>query len=150
MRQKKSLLIISLLLLAGTSSVALAEPGDDIKYRKSVMKAIGGHMGAIAAIMQGKAGHAKHLRSHAIGLNAASKSVRDTFQAGSADGETRALAAVWDKPAEFKQVVSKFETAADGFLKAVDTGDQSKIGAAMKELGGSCKACHDDFREKKQ
>lgn len=103
-------------------------------------------MGVIAAIMQGKVEHQSHLRGHAVGLNAASKSVRDIFPANSADGDTRAKAEIWSDPDGFKQAVMDFEQAADGLLSAVDSG--GNLGDALKALGGTCKGCHDDFRAK--
>jgi cytochrome c556 len=148
MLKKLTFVLLALSLTAVFSASTLAAEAEDlIKYRKSVMKAIGGHMGAIAAIVQGKV-DVNHLRGHAIGLNAASKGVRDIFPAESADGETEARMEIWQNPDEFKQAVMQFETAADGFLGAVDNG--ADVGAALKELGGSCKNCHDNFRQKKE
>lgn len=133
-----------------SAAVQAAEPEDLIKYRKNVMKAIGGDMGAIAAVMQGKAGDPAHLKMLATGLNANAHVVRDIFPEDSAMGDTEAKAEIWDKPQEFDAAVSKLETAAEGFLAAADGGDKAAIGAALKELGGACKNCHDNFRQKKE
>jgi cytochrome c556 len=129
---------------------AAAEPEELIKYRQNTMKAIGGHMGAIAAIVQGKAGQPEHLLIHAKALDALSTTVKDLFPEESAHGETDAKQEIWDKHDDFVQAVQKLETAAPPFAQAVESGDQAKIGAALKELGGACKNCHDNFRKKKK
>ena len=147
----KSVTLTAILILATlTSSAAMAaKPGDLIKYRQSVMKAIGGHMGAIAAIIRGKVDY-DHLPHHALGLQAASKSVADTFPPESATGKTDAKATIWENPGAFAEIVSKFEQAADGFLEAANSGNMERIGGALRSLGGTCKGCHDDFRQKKR
>ena len=87
---------------------------------------------------------------HAQGLAAASQTAKDIFPEDSAVGETEAKQEIWDNPEQFQEAVNKFETAAANFQQAVEGGDQAQIGPALKELGGSCKNCHDDFRQKKE
>ena len=150
MSKKTAVLVIATAGVAFAGLSLAQDPADQIKYRQNVMKAIGGNMGAIAAIMQGKVEHKSHLKMLATALNADSKAVRDIFPEGSDLGETNAKPEIWQKPDEFKAAVEKLETNADKFLAAVDSGDQAAIGEAMKALGGSCKGCHDDFRQKKE
>ena len=140
---------VALLSLLFLSTLPAAEPEDLIKYRQNTMKAIGGHMGAIAAIVQGKV-DMNHLKPHADALAATSMTVKDIFPEDSAVGETNAKTEIWDKPDEFQQAVTKLEQAAAAFATAADSGDSAQIGAAMKDLGGACKNCHDNFRQKKQ
>ena len=52
------------IILAGTSLPAPAGEGA-IKYRQSVMKAVGGHMGAMATILKGQGGNKADLKAHA-------------------------------------------------------------------------------------
>lgn len=149
--QKKSVSILMAIMLLPlfASAVAAAEAEDLIKYRKSVMGAIGGHMGSIAAIMGGKV-DVNHLRGHTVGLNATSKMVRDVFPPDSANGDTAAKMEIWQQPADFKLAVEQLEDAANNLLIAVDSGNKAQIGEAMKEVGGACKNCHDSYRVKKQ
>ena len=113
------------------------------------MKAIGGHMGAIAAIVQGKAGKPEHLALHAAGMEQASQTTADLFSADSAEGKTDAKAEIWSQPEDFQAAVEQFTSAAAAFRQAADGGDMGQVGPALKELGGSCKNCHDNFRVKK-
>lgn len=150
-QRKIALFVTSIVIALGlNASVFAAEAEDSIKYRKSVMKAIGGHAGAIGAIMQGKVDHSNHLSGHAAGLNMAAKMARDVFPPESATGDTEVTSAVWDKPDEFNEAVTQLEDATAAFVKSIDSGDQAQMGAALKEVFGSCKNCHDNFRKKKE
>ena len=50
-----------------------------MKYRQSVMKAIGGHMGSIAAVVKGEVSHGPHVANHARGIKDMSLIVPDIF-----------------------------------------------------------------------
>lgn len=72
------------------------------------------------------------------------------FPAGSGpqDGvKTEALAAVWQKPDEFRAANAKFQAEAANFATAAAGGDAAVIGKAAQALGATCKGCHDKFRE---
>lgn len=126
------------------STASAAEAEDLIKYRKNVMKIIGGHTGSLFAIAGSKAGDASHMEAHVNGLAGASMMVKDIFPPESADGDTRATAEVWSDAEGFAAAVTELEEAAAGVQDAyANNGD---MGAALKALGGSCKGCHDDYR----
>lgn len=121
-----------------------AEPEELIKYRQNVMSAQGGHMSAIAAILRNQVDYGTHLSVHAESLAATAALVVDVFPEDSALGETDALDAVWDEPEEFAEAVQRLETAAEAFRATV--ADDGDVGAAFRDLGDSCKNCHDNFR----
>lgn len=139
--------------LAVISGATIASAGEDeIKYRKAVMKAVGGHMGAIATILKTNAGDPKDLAAHANAMVSLAKISANAFpeNSGPLDGKTEALPAVWDKPDEFKKVTAAFIAEAEKVAAAAKTGDKGAVGAALGGLGkNGCKACHDGFREKK-
>lgn len=83
-------------------------------------------------------------------INLFAPKVATWFPAGSgpADGiKTDALQAIWEKPEEFKAAAAKFVEEAGKFDALAKAGDIAAIGEGMKGLGGSCKGCHDKFRE---
>ena len=90
MMKKTAVVLLAMAGVAFTGSSLAQDPADQIKYRQNVMKAIGGNMGAIAAIMKGQVAHKSHLKMFATALNADSKAVRDLFPEGSDMGETNA------------------------------------------------------------
>ncbi|MDH5749018.1 MAG: cytochrome c [Rhodospirillales bacterium] len=141
--------VAALFVLAPVGPASADEEGE-INYRKSVMKAISGHMGAMANIIKGKTVNKGDLKSHADAMAGLSNMAGNVFPKGSDFGETGTKAAVWQKPEEFKSAMTSFQSAADGMAKAVSGGDMKAIGGAFGNLGKSCKNCHDTFREKKK
>lgn len=61
--------------------------------------------------------------------------------------ETDALAVIWEDNPDFLTKVSDMQGAAAKFNEAAQGGDAAAIGGAMKELGGTCKSCHDKYRK---
>lgn len=91
------------------------------------------------------------IRASAGAVNALAPQVATWFPAGSgpADGiKTDALQAIWEKPDQFKEAAVRFTNASAQFNAAAQAGDLAAIGKAAQEMGGSCKNCHDSFREK--
>lgn len=138
-------------VLATAASAAFAGEAD-IKYRKAVMKAVGGHMTSMSLILKGEAGDMKDLASHATAMAGLAKAAEGAFPKNSSkmDGDTEATMDVWDKPEEFKKVSMAFVEYSDKLAEAAKSGDKAAIGGALGALGkNACKACHDGFREKK-
>lgn len=135
-------------LLGGMASVFAAnEPEDVIKYRQNVMKTNGANAAAAAAIIQGKVDMKNRLADHAKTLETFTKNIPALFPKGSDFGaDTKALDAIWKKPADFEKKAKDTEEKAAAFSKAVASNDP-QMGAKFKALGDSCKACHKDFRK---
>jgi cytochrome c556 len=151
--RRKSLSVVAIVAGAlGLSTLlyAKSEPEDLIKYRHNTMEAIGGHMGAISLLVRGKVEQTDHLLDHAKALKATVDTINDVFPADSAQGETEAKPEIWQKSEEFKKAVMKAEEAGAAFLAAVEQGDKGRVEERFKELGGSCKNCHDNFRKEKK
>jgi len=139
------------LLLAGLGLVALslqaahaADPDDMIKYRKNVMSANGGLMGASNAILQGKVGNKGQLESNAKALAGLNQDLASLFPKGTNMGDTDALPEVWSKRAEFERHAKDTQAKAAAFAKAAAGKDAA---AKFKDLSDSCKSCHKDFRK---
>lgn len=143
--------LVGLAVAVAAPAFAAGGGAEAIKYRQNVMKAIGGHMGAIAAYMKGEVDHAAHVPIHADALMETSRAVADLFPKGSGPeaGETRALGKVWEDPSGFDAAVKAMEAAAEKFAEvAAGTADRKALGAAFAELGKSCGACHNAYRSK--
>ena len=134
---------------AGFATPAEADAAGDIKYRQSVMKAVGGHMGAMSTILKGMVPHSGDLKGHAHAMAELSKISSKVFPKGSGAGETRAKAEIWDRPDDFAKAVSAFQAAADDLAKTASSNPKA-AGDKFKALGKSCKGCHDTFRAKKK
>lgn len=151
MRFKTSTLIASAVLAAVSfTAPAFADGDGEIKYRKSVMKSVGGHMGAMAGILKNESANKANLMVHAQGMAALSNISGSVFPEGSDFGETEALPVIWEKPEEFAKAVKLFQDAAATLEKTAMSADMAAFGAAFGELGKACKNCHENFREKKK
>jgi len=140
-----------LLCLAGQGLAADA-PEKLVKYRQNVMKAIGGHTGAIAAVVKGEVAFGAHVANHARGIKDMSLIVPDIFPPNSGPkdyADTGALPEIWEQPAKFKEAIAAFQAAAAKFAEIAESGDRQAIAAGLGALGNSCGGCHKPFRQKK-
>jgi cytochrome c556 len=62
-------------------------------------------------------------------------------------GKTEAKAIIWAQPEDFDEKITAFKAAVAGLKAAGDAGDGELISASFKTVGGTCKACHDTYRE---
>mgnify|MGYP001554577842 FL=1 len=141
--------VIAAALISATAAAQAEEPENYIKYRQAVMSAIGGHTGAAGQIVRGKVSPEGALAMHADALAALSADISSLFPEGSDFGETRAKEEIWSDRAAFDKAASDSKTATAAFAAAVATGDKERIGATYRDVGESCKACHKEFRQKK-
>lgn len=139
-------------LMASIATPTIAGKGD-IAYRQAVMKAVGGHMGAMKMIIKKQGGNAKDFAGHAHAMHELAKVSAHVFPKGSSQkaGKTRTLDAVWEKPEDFKKVAMAFIAESGKLAKIAKSGDMA---AAAKQFGmmgkNACGACHKPFRAKKK
>lgn len=131
------------------SSAFAAEDGA-VKYRQSVMKALGGHMGATARIVKGEGGAKHHLVAHAAAMSSIARMAADLFPKGSDKGETRALPRIWEQPYDFAKTVQALQAATGEMVAAARSGEGNEIRNAFAALGKACGGCHKKFRKKKK
>lgn len=145
------LLFVAVCMIAGVSLAArAAEPEDVIKYRENVMKSQGAHLAAAAAIIQGKVDFKSQLREHTRALVASTNDIPTLFPKGSDFGETEALDAVWQKPAEFKKAAEHAHKMAVALDNAVAKDDTKSYPMHLKATVDACKECHKDFRKEEK
>ena len=114
--------LAALVLGAGSSVPAAAEPAADNNYRQSVMTTNGGL---------------------AIG-----RIVGDLFPAGSGQGNTAALPAIWEMPDDFTKATQAFTDASAKLAAAARGGNIDAFKAAFGGANKSCVGCHTPFRKK--
>lgn len=138
---------------AGAIGAAQAQDAaeDLIKSRQSVMRIFASSLTGLGNIAQGKVSQPGHLTNYATSLASVSAILPDLFPEGTgADSgtKTRALAAIWEDPADFQQVIATTQAAADALLAAAESGDPAAVGAALGDLGkNGCGACHTKYRQ---
>ena len=74
--------------------------------------------------------------------------VASWFPAGTGPdvGKTMAKPEIWQKPQDFAAKTRDFHKAALAFDAAAKSGDAAAAKAAFGDLGKTCKACHDPYR----
>lgn len=137
---------ILLFLLISISQSAFSDASAEIKYRQGVMGVVGGHMKSMGTILKGQV-HMEDLQFHAKAMARIADIVPTVFPEGSGKGKTEALPAIWEDKTGFKTALDKFIVATQEMAKASESGEMSVIGPAIQNLGGSCKGCHDNFKE---
>ncbi|MCK0140899.1 cytochrome c [Aliiroseovarius sp. F20344] len=143
---------ISIAATALTVSVASVTAHADatnpaVIKRMEAMKAIGGSMKTLSGMAKGE------MDFDAAKANAAVATIAEKgmmvpalFEANEADPATEALPAIWENWDDFVKKTDNMVMAAKGVSEIAD---QGAIGAALGQIGGTCKACHDDYRKKK-
>ncbi|WP_372591619.1 c-type cytochrome [Guyparkeria sp.] len=136
--------------VATTQGVAqAADPADVIEYRQAVFQVAKNNFGPIADMLKGEIEYDQAtVEKNAAVVQMMSTLVGDLFPEGTdaMAGETNALTEIWDEPDAFADKVAKFEETSSELVEAADSGDKRQLAAAVKDVGSSCKACHDDFR----
>lgn len=151
---KKKLMYSCLALALGTgtgyatSVLAQAKPEVLVKQRQAAMTLIGKYFGPLGAMASGKAPYNAEVAMRNAGyLSALAQMPWDGFHANTKDttAKNRALSAVYDDAAKFKEAQDRFTGAVGKLASAKDEG---AVKAAAGEVGKSCGACHNDFRAK--
>lgn len=121
-----------------------AEQSDVVKYRQAMMSANGGHMAAASTILGGKVPHKDHLGEHARAIEMLNKNIAALFPNGS-EAESNTRSEAWTKRADFEKRANDARDKSAAFAKAVANNDP-QASARFRELGTTCKGCHQDFR----
>ena len=129
------------------AGVASAGEKELVEYRHYLMESIGGHMNNIVAIVKGEVPYKENLAFHADALADLAPKALPAFETEAMSDKTEALPDIWENWADFEQASKTFEEKSSAFSQAVASGDMAQIGPALRELGDSCKSCHDDFVE---
>ena len=74
--------------------------------------------------------------------------VTRAFADGSQKGTTRAKPAIWENKEDFVAKYKDFTASTNELVAAAETGDRAAIAEAVKNTGGKCKACHDEYKAK--
>lgn len=140
-------LVLSAAALVGVSA-AIAE-GDAIAQRKDVLKGFGDATKPVVGMVKGEAPFdlaavQKTLNVYIDGAKKLPTLFPDNSKTG---GDTAALPKIWDEKAKFDGLFAKLGAESKTALEAIK--DEATLKAQFPKLLGNCKACHDDYRQKK-
>ncbi len=126
--------------VAQDAFVAPATPEEAVEMRQALMREDGG-------IMRGLGGLSGADAVAALNTVLTNYShIPDLFPEGSIVGDSEALPAIWENWDAFTAIVETGKAAATDAIAAAESGDAAAYGAALQALGGTCGACHQQFR----
>jgi cytochrome c556 len=120
-----------------------------MKERHEGYERIGKAMKVISRELKADSPDLAQVRQNAGTIAELAPKVQGWFPAGSGPdvGKTGAKAEIWAKPDDFAAKSRDFTQAARAFQAAANGNDIAAIRSAQGNLGKSCKACHDLYRE---
>lgn len=124
-----------------------ATPAEVLKQRHEHYEALGDAFKAVRDNSRGSPDFAALDKAMAV-IEKATVDQQQWFPKGTGPeaGKTRALPEIWSKPAEFAAAQKMFADKVAPLSAAVKARNAEAVGAAFREVGGSCKNCHDNFR----
>ncbi len=141
--------IVVLGLTVAQGALAQAKPEVLVKQRQAAMTLQGKYFGPMAAMAQGKIPYnAAVVQRNAGFLDNLSRMAWDGFDASTRGEKSRALPAIFDNSAGFKQAATRLENEAAKLVAVSKSGDEAAVKAQIGAVGKTCGGCHDDYRQK--
>lgn len=142
--------LIALPLTAFSQDAEAVE--DNLEARQGYFKMLSLNMAALSDMAKGNTAYDEAAASLAASnVELLSRyPLPSLFIAGSSADDTKDTAAkadIWSNFDDFNQKFAALAEAATGAGEAVK-GGQANIGPVIQKIGGTCKACHDNYREK--
>ena len=131
--------------LAAAPNIAAA-----VNARKANYKEIGGGFKTINDELKSGSPDMNAVRPVARDIATRAASTLKFFPRGSGPESglpTRAKAEIWANQADFVRIQQQMIAAANELNSAATAGDIGRMQSARATLGGTCKSCHDRFRE---
>jgi cytochrome c556 len=110
------------------------------------MNAVQNHQGALRLILSGEVAEPAHVALHARAIHESFDMMTGTFPEGSGGDGTRAQPAIWENWDDFAAKLEAARDAAARLSAAAEAGDTEGTGAALREVGQSCRSCHMEYR----
>lgn len=134
---------ISLVAIPRETAAQLMQERHD-NYEK-----IGDAMKIITRELRGDSPNVAAVRTGAATIASLAPQVPSWFPAGTGPdvGRTEARAEIWQRPEDFSEKAEALEQAARRFEIAAQGTDLEAMRTAHANLGQTCKACHDLYRE---
>ncbi|WP_269632263.1 c-type cytochrome [Pelomonas sp. BJYL3] len=145
-----ALLCFGSALSSAQAQSAFKRPSDAVEYRQAGFELMATHFKRLNDMAQGKVPYdAKAVEENMAVIAVVSKLPFTAFVPGSDKAKgTEALPEVWSQPAKFQEAADKLQAEVGKLQAAVKSGKQEDVKIAAGAVGQSCKACHDNFKQK--
>jgi cytochrome c556 len=143
------LVVTVVVLLAGAAFAQFAKTEDAIKYRQSAMSVIGTHFSRMGAVVKGEAPYAKEgFEQNAMVVATLIPLPWDAFMVAGSDKGSLMKAEALAQKDKFMELAKANQAEVAKLAAAAKGGDLNAIKPQFGAAGGSCKACHDLYRNK--
>lgn len=129
-------------VLGGVAAQVVAETP-----RSGAMKEMGKNMKAIKELISGN-GSAADAGAPAQKIAEIAAKIPDLFPQGSDAPDDGAKAEIWQNWDDFAAKAKSLQAEATMLASAAGGGDLATVGAQFEKVGGTCGACHKQYREK--
>lgn len=147
---KKTLAALILLSLSGAVMAQTLKPEEMIKTRKAAYSFMSWNMGKIKANLDGSFNQDQVVHAANAVAAVANSGLGALFGPGTdkeVGGEkTRVKPEFFQQQDKVRELAMNFNREANELAKVAATGDKAAIQAQFGKTGGTCKACHDNFR----
>lgn len=126
----------------------IEKPADAIAYRQSVYRMIRWNFSPLGEMVRGKRDwDAKDFRRRAERVAWLAQQLEEGYPSGSDHGAiTDAKPEIWSNWADFSSKLVDLRRASKSLAEISAKGDRSAMEAGFAKLGGTCKACHDEYK----
>ena len=139
---------VASLLTALPAAAQFAKPEDAVKYRKAAFTVMAAHFGRIGAMAQGRVPFdAAAAAANAEIVAEMAKLPYAGFVEGTSGTEKgQPNAKVWSERAKFDEGAKKLQDESVKLVAAAKANNLDQLKAAFGNTAGTCKACHDAYR----
>jgi cytochrome c556 len=143
---KKTVVLVTMTILAGAAGIARADGLDPIEVRQTGLDLMAGDFAGIRAVVAAK-GDLKKLEYPAKAIQRFATLMPSLFPPGSDTGHnTKASPQIWSDRPGFEKAAANLGDAAGKLVVAVHGGDQDAAEAQVKAIDDACGACHKAYR----
>lgn len=130
------------------SAMAQPKPENFVKQRQSAFALIGWYFSPMAAVARGEQPFNKaDAEARTARLVTLASMPWEGFAPGTENvGNTKAKPEIWSQQAKFKAAADKMQEEMGKLAALAKAGDEAGFKKQFGVVGGTCKACHDDFR----
>jgi cytochrome c556 len=147
--------IAVIVLIAGLASAPLAlshleSTAFHQSYRQSLLALLGANFGPMASMVKGEIPWNEEMfRGWSEDLaKVASLNIMRGFPDTSKGGKTRAKQEIWDNLDDFEAKIADLRRETVLMAEVAANGDKQQLLKQFQRTGGTCKACHDEYKSK--
>jgi len=141
-------LALATLCCALPAAAQFQKPEDAVKYRKAAFTVMAAHFGRIGAMAQGRVpfdGAAAAANAELV-ASLAKLPFAGFVEGTSGTEKGTPKANVWSDRAKFDAAAKKMQDEVSKLAVAAKANNLDQLKVAFGNAAGSCKSCHDDFR----